>query len=116
MVKEIDIKQLTELVRQGAELVDVREQNEFPDGALNGGKNWPLSSFGLRKKDISGMRPTIFYCRSGLRSLKAAEIASNWTDQELYSLHGGILALNAEDKAVLNPGEPSRNAGPTQNC
>jgi len=109
MIKEITCQQLEKLLAQGAELVDVREEEELQEGAIAGGKNWPLSSFGLRQRDISQKRPTIFYCRSGMRSMKAAEIAADWTEQELYSLHGGFLHYQQE-----KGGQPeSRETAPT---
>ncbi len=96
MTQEIDLKQLVTMLKEGAVLVDVREAEELKEGALEGTRHWPLSSFGLRESEISKTRPTIFYCRSGLRSLKAAEIASLWTQQDVYSLRGGYLGyLNA---------------------
>ncbi len=101
MAKEIDLKQLVDILKKGAELVDVRELEELKEGALDNIKHWPLSSFGLREGDISKTRPTIFYCRSGLRSLKAAEIASLWTQQDVYSLRGGYLGYLSETKPEL---------------
>ncbi len=94
-MKEIDYDELKALVEQGAQLVDVREADEVESGRIPGGINWPLSTFGLRQKDVSRERPTIFYCRSGLRSLKAAEIAESWTSQELYFLKGGTVNLKS---------------------
>lgn len=94
MVKEISYQKLAELLKEGAELVDVREAEELRESNPLGGKNWPLSTFGLRQREVSGTRPTIFYCRSGLRSLKAAEIAESWTKQTVYSLEGGLLNAN----------------------
>ena len=95
MIKEIDYKQMLKMLEAGADLVDVREPDEYNDGKIGGSKEWPLSTFGLRQKDIAGGRPTIFYCRSGLRSMKAAEIAEQWTEQPLYSLQGGLIELQA---------------------
>ncbi len=86
MVREIDRKTLHELLQLGATLVDVRESNEvLTEGRVfDDARHWPLSSFGARQCEISQTRPTIFYCRSGLRSLQAAEIASLWTSQDVY--------------------------------
>lgn len=100
MPKEIDVKQLCAFLKSGAELVDVRETEELlKDGKIKDTKHWPLSSFSLREAEISKTKPTIFYCRSGLRSLKAAEIASIWTEQDVYSLRGGYIAYVSEKKA-----------------
>lgn len=99
MVQEITSQQLAQFLQQGAELVDVRESEELTEqGLLTGGKHWPLSSFALRQPEVSQLRPTIFYCRSGLRSMQAAEIASRWTDQQVFYLHGGYLSYLAQDK------------------
>lgn len=103
MVKQISVQDLGKFVSDGACLVDVREVDEISDGTIGDcNEHWPLSTFGLRQQDISRSRPTIFYCRSGIRSLKAAEIAESWTDQELYILQGGYLsyrrAMEADSK------------------
>ncbi len=94
MVKEISVEELLKMLDKGAELVDVRESEELPEGSIGGGKNWPLSSFGMRQSDISHTRPTIFYCRTGMRSMKAAEIAENWTNQDLFFLEGGFHSFS----------------------
>jgi rhodanese-related sulfurtransferase len=91
MIKEIDDQELYRLLAEGTvDLVDVREESEFQEGDIPGAKNWPLSSFGLRQKEVSRDRPTLFFCRSGLRSMKAAEIAESWTSQNLFTLEGGV--------------------------
>lgn len=103
MAKEITPQQLIEMLEQGAELVDVRELEEVNEGKITNTKHWPLSSFGLRRPEISKTLPTIFYCRTGLRSLKAVEIAETWTSQDVFSLHGGYLAfLNEREEKAEN--------------
>lgn len=96
MVKELSVGELRKMLEEGAELIDVREEDELSEGAIAGGKNWPLSTFGLRQQDISRSRPTIFYCRTGMRSIKAAEIAESWTEQELFSLRGGFHKFSSD--------------------
>ena len=100
MVKEITNSQLLrKVLADGALLIDVRENEEVEEGALNYDDHWPLSSFGLRQTEISKTRPTIFYCRSGVRSFKAAEIASEWTDQPVYTLGGGYLEFKEQNSS-----------------
>lgn len=96
MIKEIPMDKLQEMLDHGAELIDVREEEEVTKtGPIDEcAKHWPLSTFGLRQDEVSKQRPTIFYCHSGLRSMKAAEIAENWTEQDLYTLQGGLLNSN----------------------
>lgn len=92
MFKEITLDELEDLLSEGATLVDVREDDEVADGAIPGNVHMALSVFDSFKDDISKDKPTVFYCRSGRRSMKACEIASQWTEQQLYSLAGGYLA------------------------
>lgn len=96
MISEIDIDEMERLVDEGAVLVDVREEEEVLEGCIEGSLSWPLSRFAEFKDDVSQTNPTIFYCRSGRRSLKSAEMAEEWTDQPLYSLSGGYLAYIGE--------------------
>tara|TARA_Y100000991_G_C21970281_1_gene349053 strand:+ start:294 stop:578 length:285 start_codon:yes stop_codon:yes gene_type:complete len=90
-MEEINLDKFHKLVDLGAEIIDVREKSEYQDENINESKHWPLSSLNIRKREISQNTPSIFYCRSGLRSFQAAEIADSWTKQKVYSLKGGIL-------------------------
>ena len=94
MIKEVTAEELPKLIAEGVQVVDVRETEELKDGAIAGGLHWPLSTLGLHKKEIATRRSILFYCRSGLRSMKAAEIAEEWTGEQLYSLQGGFLEYN----------------------
>ncbi len=96
VIEEIDLADLEALLEQGAVLVDVREQEEVDEGMIEGAVHMPLSEFENFSEDISKTHPTVFYCRSGRRSLKAAELASEWTDQPLYSLGGGYLGYSEQ--------------------
>ena len=89
MVKRIDAHQLKTLISEGAVLVDVRESNET-DKVIDGSLHWPLSKLNDSRGKLSKTRATVFYCSSGLRSQKAAEIAEEWTNQDTYTLDGGI--------------------------
>ena len=92
MAKEVYKGEMETLVMSGAELVDVREAEEIAeDGGLPGRTHWPLSRLAELAAWISKDRPTIFYCRSGLRSFQAAEIAARWTEAPVYYLSGGMI-------------------------
>ena len=98
MGKDISYNQLATLVKQGALLVDVREEDERLQGTgVKWGEHWPLSTFGIRKQNFPKNKPVIFYCRSGMRSMQAAEIASNWTNQDVYFLQGGYASHDEKD-------------------
>lgn len=60
-----------ELVEAGAQLVDVREPDEFARGHLSGAVNLPLSQLEQRVADLAGGVVVLLYCQSGLRSQRA---------------------------------------------
>jgi rhodanese-related sulfurtransferase len=91
VIKEINQAQMEELLNKGAALIDVREEEELESGIIPGHIHMPLSDFDSYSDQLPKDRPIVFYCRSGRRSLAAAELAREWTTQDLYSLAGGIL-------------------------
>lgn len=94
MLQEMSFDQLEKLQRHNSDLmvIDVCEQLE-PDQRVVVDEHWPLSTFGLRETKLSQSRPTMFVCKTGLASMQAAEIASQWTQQPVYYLAGGYLGL-----------------------
>jgi sulfur-carrier protein adenylyltransferase/sulfurtransferase len=98
MIKEIDREEMERLIdEESAVLFDVREEEELEDGSIDGHVHLPLSSFEENQDQIPKNKPVIFYCRSGKRSMKCAEMAEELTDQPIYSLAGGYLAYSEEE-------------------
>jgi rhodanese-related sulfurtransferase len=96
MAKEVYKGELDSLVKDGAVLVDVREADEVAEAqGLPGTTHLPLSRLSELAAQITRDRPLIFYCRSGVRSFQAAEIAASWTEQPVYYLSGGLLGSDA---------------------
>ena len=62
------------LVQQGATLVDVRTPAEFQGGSLPGAASIPLSELAHRLDEIPNDRPVVLFCRSGMRSGRAAKV------------------------------------------
>jgi rhodanese-related sulfurtransferase len=93
-VLEIDVKSL----RGGLEskeicLIDVRERIENAEEKIEGSVLMPLSSFDPAKVlSIKENKKLVLHCRSGKRSLKAAEQLIENGCLEVYSLKGGIKA------------------------
>jgi len=99
MITEIDSVDLAATLKTGAKLIDVREADELEEGAIPGYTHCPLSELDQFKDQLKAADPAIvFYCRSGRRSLKAAELAKEWgVKAKLYSLRGGFLAYQESD-------------------
>jgi rhodanese-related sulfurtransferase len=82
-------------------LIDVRRPDEFT-GELGHIKGAVLKTLGpelmeyLETADKD--QPTLFICRSGVRSAQATGIAMDLGFKEVYNMEGGMLYWNAEVK------------------
>lgn len=92
---EVTPQQAAELLdREAVTLVDVREDAEHAAGRIAGDRHLPLGHLASAAEDLERDRPVVFYCRSGARSLMAAEAFAG-AGFEAYSLAGGLLAWEA---------------------
>lgn len=87
--------------RGEAQLVDVRESHEHAAGYIDGARHIELQSLTSQAQSIDRDRPVIFQCRSGGRSLMAAQ-AFRQAGYEAYSMGGGLLQW-AEEGRPMHP-------------
>ena len=64
----------SDLMKEGAVVIDVRTRNEFNLGHIKGSKNIPLSSLANSLNKINKAKPVITCCASGVRSGSAKTI------------------------------------------
>ena len=69
-----DDQALTEAIRSGAFLVDVRTSGEFASGSVSGAVNIPLDQIEARINEFKDKKTIIVFCRSGNRSSQAKSI------------------------------------------
>lgn len=72
------------------ELIDVREPYEREIASI-GGRIIPKNEIQEQYESINKDKPIVLYCRSGRRSLDAANTLSRLGLENLYNLEGGIL-------------------------
>ncbi|KAB2338494.1 rhodanese-like domain-containing protein [Cytobacillus depressus] len=89
IVKTLKEEQFKEGYRK-AQLIDVREPNEFENGHILGARNIPLSQMKTRIKELRPDKPVYLYCQSGLRSGRAAQFLSRKGYKDLSHLQGGF--------------------------
>jgi rhodanese-related sulfurtransferase len=103
---ELSPPEAKELIDSGAQLVDVRDEEEWDAGRIPGARHVPLAEVRSEAAGLDRERPLVLYCRSGERSGMAADAfaASGW---DAHSIAGGLLAwseqglpLEPEDGAV----------------
>ena len=86
----IDGAQARKLVADGALLLDVRSPREFAGGHLTGAMNIPVDQL-AQHIDALPSGPIVIYCRSGMRSARAARQILAEGRTEVYDL-GGMSA------------------------
>ncbi|MBW2519597.1 MAG: hypothetical protein JRD88_04500 [Deltaproteobacteria bacterium] len=72
------------------QLLDVREPTEFEKYHLPGAQSFPLAKLQEGSTIIDSKKPTILYCRNGLRSHAAAQILIRRGFQKVCLLKGGV--------------------------
>ncbi|MEZ2717045.1 rhodanese-like domain-containing protein [Niallia circulans] len=88
--------------RQGyrkAQLIDVREPNEYEAGHVLGARNIPLSQLKMRKSEIRPDKPVYLYCQNGMRSGRAAQFLYRKGYKDLTQLEGGFKKWTGKIKA-----------------
>ena len=82
-----------------AQLIDVREPNEFEGGHILGARNIPMSQLRARLKEIRPDMPVYLYCQSGMRSARAAQFLYKKGYKDLAQLQGGFKKWTGKIKA-----------------
>lgn len=88
----IDLK---ELVRKGAQIIDVRSPAEFQSGHIKGAINIPLQSLEKSLTKIKRDKPVITCCASGMRSASAKSILKSKGFNDVHN-GGGWTALRSK--------------------
>ncbi|WP_243652284.1 rhodanese-like domain-containing protein [Mariniflexile fucanivorans] len=75
------------------QLIDVRTANEFKSGHIKSATNidYYSSNFSNQMSKLNKEKPVYIYCRSGNRSIKAANLLAKLGFTEIYDLEGGFL-------------------------
>jgi rhodanese-related sulfurtransferase len=81
-----------------AQLIDVREPNEFEAGHILGARNIPLSQLRMRMKEVRPDLPVYLYCQSGMRSGRAATFLYRKGYKDLTQLKGGFKGWTGKVK------------------
>jgi rhodanese-related sulfurtransferase len=91
-VPEVDIEQADQQFRDGAQLVDVREQEEWNEAHIPGTLHIPLGDLARRTGELDASRPVVAVCRSGNRSKTAVQILERAGIKDASSMAGGVIA------------------------
>jgi len=104
-VSEIDVDMLAERQAAGSVIIDVRMPDEYVEGHVAGAHLIPLPEVPDRLAEVPTDRPVFVVCKSGGRSLKAAEFyVSQGIDAT--NVAGGTLAWIESGRAVMTGDQP----------
>ena len=97
----ITVDEAKAMLRDGAHIIDVREQHEYQAGHIPGAPLIPVNSVFARREELPKDGKIIFTCAVGQRSALACEMAaaSGIPADRLYNLEGGT-------EAWIKAGEP----------
>jgi rhodanese-related sulfurtransferase len=94
--EELSPARVAELMRDGAQVIDVREPYEREAGRIpDDSAHIELDRLSDEAGSIDRERTVVFYCRSGSRSLLAAQ-AFAAAGYDAHNLDGGLKAWVAE--------------------
>ena len=85
----------SELVKNGAQIIDVRTPGEFKAGHISGAVNIPLQTISSQLGRIKKDKPVITCCASGMRSASAKSILKSNGFVEVYN-GGGWMSLQGK--------------------
>jgi rhodanese-related sulfurtransferase len=91
-LRNVTVQDLHAAAAQGALVLDVREPFEFQAGHVAGSVLVPLATVSARVGDFDKDQPVYVFCRSGNRSLAAAQTLLDAGYRDVRNVQGGIIA------------------------
>ena len=92
---DIDPNETVRLInREGATLLDLREDHETGSGTIQNAKHLPVSALQQRLAEISSLKntPLIAFCANGIRAPAACRLLRKNGFSRIYNLKGGITS------------------------
>ena len=92
LVKTVDLEAARKLMQGGAQLVDVRLEEEFKQGTLRDSLSLPLYLLRLKAQSLDTRKKYILFCQHETRSSAAAFLLTQ-RGLDAYVLRGGLAGL-----------------------
>ena len=93
--ENIDCRELSNALKNGAQLIDVRTEMEYQNGHLDNSMNIPLDSIRTRLNEFDKNRDIVVYCQVGLRGYYAERILKQH-GYKVRNLSGGYKMAVAQ--------------------
>ena len=99
-MSEVDIDTFARAHDDGAEIIDVREPQEYVAGHVPGAKLIPMAQLSSRLEEIERQEPVYVVCASGNRSAAMTDLLRN-AGFDAYSVVGGTRAWADSGRTVV---------------
>ena len=105
-ISEASVDELESALQAGAQLVDVREPDEYGAGHVPGAVLVPLATVADSLASFSADAPTYVICKTGARSYRACEFLA---DQgfEGINVEGGTMAWIISGRGTVTGDKPA---------
>ena len=103
-VREVTVVEAGRLIEGGAQLLDVRTEEEWNEGYIEGATRIGIAGddfAGRVTKQLDSSKPVVVYCHSGHRSAQAAKKLEKLGFKTIHDLKGGIKAWTAAGRPVI---------------
>jgi rhodanese-related sulfurtransferase len=97
---ELSPEQAAEMVADGAQLIDVRQDYEWEAGRIDGAIHIPLEQLPEQAGNLDRERPIVFQCRTGSRSALATQVFRE-SGYESFNLAGGLQAWIEANREII---------------
>ncbi len=91
-VEEADVAEVAAAVRDGAVMLDVREDFEWRAGRASGARHVPLATLPGHLDELARSEPIYLICATGNRSRKAGEYLRQAGFERPINVSGGTVA------------------------
>lgn len=104
-ITEVDTAAAAELIAQGATVLDVREPDEYEQGALDGAIHIPRGHLEgqIENRITDHEHPIVVYCAGGVRSAFAARTLGELGYTDVVSMDGGFGRWKDEGRPWTQP-------------
>lgn len=99
--REMDVASVAQELAAGSiTVVDVREPDEWREGHIRGAIHIPLGTLSDNLGKIDSSKPVVTVCRSGMRSLRGADILLGAGFEDVKSMAGGMNAWQSARQPI----------------
>lgn len=103
-VSKVKVEEAEKLIAEKIQLLDVRTEEEWEEGRIEGAVRVDFSEKGFEEKVVKAVdpkKPVLVYCRSSGRSGRASKLMEKLGFVEIKDLEGGIMAWKKAGKKVV---------------